>query len=188
MASVKDAIASMARNIETTTGKPIATWVALARRTGLSKHGELLKWFKDVHGIGHGYANFLAKETLKPDDDGDGDGDDALVAAQFAGTKGALKPLYDRLVGLVQSFGKDVEIAPKKNNVSLRRTKQFALLQPTTATRLDVGLILKGVAPEGRLEASGSFNAMFTHRVRITSAAEINAELKRWLKAAYDAA
>lgn len=184
MASVKDAIASMAKNIETTTGKSVATWVALARRTGFSKHGELLKWFKDAHGIGHGYANFLAKETLKPGDNGD----EALVAAQFTGPKGALKPLYDRLVGLVKSFGQDVEIAPKKNNVSLRRSKQFALLQPTTATRLDVGLILKGVASKGRLEASGSFNAMFTHRVRITSATDIDAELKQWLKAAYDVA
>jgi hypothetical protein len=31
----------------------------------------------------------------------------------------------------------------------------------------DVGLNLKGVRPKGRLEASGSFNAMVTHQVRL---------------------
>ena len=31
MATVKDAIATMAKNIESTTGKPVARWVALAR-------------------------------------------------------------------------------------------------------------------------------------------------------------
>ncbi|MGH6622418.1 MAG: DUF5655 domain-containing protein, partial [Burkholderiaceae bacterium] len=56
------------------------------------------------------------------------------------------------------------------------------------ADRLDVGLNLKGVEPAGRLEASGSFNAMVTHRVRLAKGASIDAELKRWLKQAYDAA
>lgn len=185
MASVKDAIASMVKNIAEATGKPVTTWVALVRAQGFSKHGEMLKWLKEKHGMGHGYANFIAKEALKTNEDA---GDDALVVAQFAGAKSALKPLYDQLADILCAFGSDVEIAPKKNNVSIRRSKQFALLQPSTASRLDIGLILKNVDPTGRLEASGSFNAMFTHRVRITSAKEIDAELKRWLRAAYDAA
>ena len=60
-------------------------------------------------------------------------------------------------------------------------------MQPTTATRLDVGLILPAVKPTSRLEAAGSFNAMFTHRVRLASVADVDVELKRWLKRAYDA-
>jgi hypothetical protein len=186
MATVKDALASMAKNIEATTGKPVSAWVAIARKAGHSKHGEILAWLKEKHGIGHGYANFLAREALKSDDDEGGD--DALLTAQFSGSKAALRPLYDQLIKVIGTLGPDVEIAPKKNNVSIRRRKQFALLQPSTATRLDVGLILKGVAPDDRLEASGSFNAMFTHRVRIASSREIDAQLTRWLRAAYDAA
>jgi hypothetical protein len=62
------------------------------------------------------------------------------------------------------------------------------LIQPSTATRVDVGLILKGVKPAGRLEASGSFNAMFTHRVRVGGFTEVDAELVRWLRKAYDGA
>ncbi len=46
-------------------------------------------------------------------------------------------------------------------------------------------MILKGRKPAGRLEASGSFNAMFTHRVRIAAKADIDAQFKDWLKQAY---
>jgi hypothetical protein len=87
----------------------------------------------------------------------------------------------------VHKFGKDVEISPKKAYVSLRRNKQFALVQPTTATRVDVGINLKGTAPTQRLESSGSFNAMVSHRVRVANTAEVDSELLGWLKKAYEA-
>jgi hypothetical protein len=79
-------------------------------------------------------------------------------------------------------------VSPKKTYVSLRRSKQFALVQPSTKTRLDVGLNLKGVPPAGRLEASGSFNAMCTHRVRVETAADVDAALIGWMRDAYDRA
>jgi hypothetical protein len=50
-----------------------------------------------------------------------------------------------------------------------------------------VGINLKGTEPTGRLEASGSFNTMVSHRVRLSKPAEINKELLGWLKKAYDA-
>jgi hypothetical protein len=184
MATVQEAIASMAKNIEEKTGKSVKQWVVLARGSGFAKHGEILKWLKEKHGMGHGYANYVAKEATKSGDDSD----EGLVSAQFAGAKSALRPLYDELIGVMKALGPDVEIAPKKNNVSIRRSKQFALLQPSTTKRIDVGLILKDVKPEGRLLASGSFNAMFTHRVGVESGKDIDAELKKWLKAAYRAA
>jgi hypothetical protein len=181
MATVAEATATMVKNIEASTGRKISEWVRSARASGFSKHGEILKWLKEKHAMGHGYANYIAKAAIASDDAGEED----LLAAQFAGKKAALRPLYEAMVKAVQTLGKDVEIAPKKNNVSVRRSKQFALLQPSTAERLDVGLILKGVKPTARLEASGSFNAMFTHRVRVTQKSDIDQELKSWLKQAY---
>jgi len=50
----------------------------------------------------------------------------------------------------------------KKGYLSIRRSKQFAIIQPSTATRVDVGIQLKGVEPTGRLEPSGGFNAMLS--------------------------
>lgn len=175
------------RNLETQTGKSKAQWLKLATARKLAKHSELVAWLKSEYKIGHGYANLIALRAREAEGGGVAAPDD-LVGAQYAGAKAALKPTYDKLIALVRAFGKDVEVAPKKGYVSLRRNKQFGLIQPSTAARIDLGLILKGAAPGGRLEASGSFNAMCTHRVRIEGDAGIDADVKKWLKQAYDAA
>jgi len=86
----------------------------------------------------------------------------------------------------VGAFGKDIEVSPKKAYVSLRRKKQFAIIQPSTKTRLDVGLNIKGLAPSGKLEASGSWNAMCTHRVKVEDVSGVNDELIGWIKQAYE--
>jgi hypothetical protein len=70
---------------------------------------------------------------------------------------------------------------------SLRRQKQFAIIQPSTATRVDPGINLKQLEPNGRLEAAGSFNAMVSHRVRLCRPGDVDAEVLAWLKKAYDA-
>ena len=108
--------------------------------------------------------------------------------AQYAGAKAGLRPIYDAVLTAIQKFGKDIEVSPKKAYVSLRRNKQFAIIQPSTATRIDVGINLKGTAPTERLEASGSFNAMVTHRVRVEKPNDVDGQLLSWLKKAYEAA
>ena len=180
------AVTKMIANLEERTGKSLAQWLQIARGAQLDKHGQIVKFLKTDHGLTHGYANLVAHEALQSAAAHQDDGD--LVAAQYAGKKAGLKPLYDQLIGEISAFGSDLELAPKKAYVSLRRSKQFGLLQPSTATRLDVGLNLKGVAPAGALEASGSFNAMCSHRVRVASADDITPELIGWLRQAYDAA
>ena len=72
--------------------------------------------------------------------------------------------------------------------VTVGDNKQFGLIQPSTKTRVDVGLNLKGTAPTERLEASGSFNAMVSHRVRLASVDEVDGELIGWLRQAYEGA
>ena len=185
--SVDEATASMIKNLEEKTGKSMATWVEIARSAGDLKHGQVVAFLKEKHGLGHGYANLVAHTAKGAVGEGAPAGDD-LVASQYAGDKAGLKAIYEKLVKEIAKFGKDVEISPKKTYVSVRRSKQFALIQPTTKTRLDVGINLKGAPATGRLEASGSFNAMVSHRVRVESAADVDKELIAWLKQAYDAA
>jgi hypothetical protein len=182
--SPDDAVASMIANLNEKTGKDLAAWLKIASASKLAKHGEIVKHLKDQHGVTHGYAVLIAHKALEAAQGGP-TGDDDLLEAQYAGAKAALHPIYERIVEAVRAFGGDVELAPKKGYVSLRRSKQFALVQPSTATRVDVGIQLKGVAASGRLEASGSFNAMVSHRVRLTDASEVDAELVGWLRQAY---
>ncbi|MCB9896660.1 MAG: DUF4287 domain-containing protein [Planctomycetes bacterium] len=184
MATPEEMTATMVANLERKTGKTLAQWLVVTKASKLAKHGELVKLLKSEHGMTHGFANLVAHKTLASDAGSASDTD--LVAAQYAGKKEALRPIYDALVAAVEGFGEDVVLAPKKAYVSLRRGKQFGLVQPSTATRVDVGLNLQGVPPTERLEASGSFNSMCTHRVRVSSKADIDAELKAWLKRAYD--
>ena len=86
------------------------------------------------------------------------------------------------------AFGNDVEISPKKAYVSFRRKKQFAIIQPSVKTRLDVGLNLKGVAPDSTLEAAGTWNSMCSHRAKIEEEKTINEDLFRWIREAYEQA
>lgn len=180
--------AKMVASLSETTGKSIEQWLALTKTRGAAKHGELVSWLKSEHGITHGYANLISHVTLKSDSGSMmAEGSD-LVAEMFAGDRAAMRPIFDALMTRIGTFGPDIEQAPKKGYLSLRRKTQFATLHPSTKTRFDVGVKLKGVAPSGRLESAGSWNAMVTHRVRLASADEVDAEVVGWLRRAYDMA
>jgi predicted transport protein len=112
---------------------------------------------------------------------------DAFIEQQYAGPKDALRPIYERLLQEILDFGDDIQVVPMKAYVSLRRGKQFAIIQPTTRTRVDVGLKLKGVAPSQRLN-EGGFNGMVSHLVKVTGLDDIDAELVGWLREAYEGA
>lgn len=181
----EEVAATMIANFKANTGKTLEEWVVIAKKCKLAKHGEIVSFLKADYQMGHGYANMVAQKTLAGDAAEPSGGD--LVAAQYAGPKADLRPVYDALIAAVSKFGGDVDISPKKTYVSLRRSKQFGLIQPSTATRVDVGINLKGTPPAGRLEASGSFNSMVSHRVRLEGKAGVDKELIGWLKQAYDA-
>ncbi len=184
--SPEEMAAAMIANLKEKTGKTLPQWLKITKAAKLAKHGEIVKWLKGEHGLTHGYANMIALKTLRSDSGSVAD-KDGLVNEQYAGGKASLRPIYDAVIRAVSKFGKDIEIAPKKAYVSLRRNKQFAIVQPSTKTRVDVGINLKGVPPTARLEKSGSFNAMLTHRVRIENPKQVDKELIGWLKEAYAA-
>ena len=178
--------AAMIAGLPEKTGKSLDEWLKILRESKLSKHKEFVTLLKSEHGVTHGFANMIALQALNSDSH-TASNTDSLVDSQYAGAKAAVRPIYDAILAAVKKFGGDVEISPKKAYVSLRRNKQFAIVQPSTATRVDVGICLKGTEPAGRLEAAGSFNAMVSHRVRVAKVAEVNKELIGWLKKAYDA-
>ncbi len=164
----------MIANLEKNTGVKLAGWLDRARAAGTDKHGGIIKHLKTEHGLTHGFANLVAHKLREQAAGGPTAGDD-LVTAQYAGKKAGLRPIYHALEKAVQAFGPDVEFAPKKAYVSLRRKKQFALIQPSTATRVDVGINLKDREGADRLEVSGSFNAMVSHCVRVADTNEVDA-------------
>jgi predicted transport protein len=184
--SPEEMVDAMIKNYKEKTGKTFEQWLKIAKASKLAKHGELMKHLKADHGMTHGFANLVAMKHLKADAASIGT-PTQLVDLQYKGDKAALKPIYDTLLATIRKFGKDVEVAPKKAYVSLRRNKQFAIIQPSTKTRIDVGLNLKGVKPAGKLEKAGSLGGMVSHRVRVETKKDVDAQLKKWLKDAYSA-
>ncbi len=178
---------AMVDNMPEKTGKALPEWFKLLKASGLTKHGELMKLLKGEHSLTHGYANSIAM-MFRQELEGGAPTEKDLVSAQYAGDKAALRPIYDSLIKGIQQFGEDVEISPKKTYVSLRRAKQFGLIQPSTKTRVDVGINSKTLKAYGALEDSGSFNSMCSHRVRLSSPADVNDQLLQWLEAAYEEA
>jgi predicted transport protein len=177
-------IETMISNLHKSTGKTLEEWIAIVKKGSFAKHGEIISFLKEKHGLTYGYANLVA-HRLNGSDAGSVENKDELIEKQYQG-KEHFKPLYDQLMGEILKFGADIEVAPKNAYVSLRRKKQFAILQPATKTRFEIAVNLKGQAPTGRLEAVTASNAMCSHRINIADAREIDSEVIGWLKLAYD--
>lgn len=190
MSTIDEALQTQIRNIEEKYGKSPAEWIALIRESGITKHIEIIAMLKSQYGVTHGSANRLALIAREADAASiiraaKATGSDPIDDI-YSGKKAGLKPLHDTLITTITTFGNDIEVALKKGYVSVRRKKQFAMLQPTTVSRIDVGLILKDAPTIGRLESASGLNAMFTHRIRVSNIKDIDEQLITWLKQAYD--
>lgn len=183
MSSIEQQIATQLANIEMSTGRSVAEWSKLIRESGLDKHGQLVAMLKERYGLGHGNANLLVIKARELAAGGPTD-DQALIDSHYAGKNAGLRPLYEAVVAAVKGFGTDVELAPKKTYVSLRRRKQFGQVGPA-AGQLEVCLNLPGHGGTERLRPT---SGMATHRVRINAEAELDDELLGWLKEAYQRA
>ena len=167
------------------TGQSLDHWIKVIKESGLQKHGEILKFLKTHHNFTHGYANFVSLKARGSDAASKEPQD--LVASQYE-KKPHMIPWYEKLIEITKQFGSDVEIVPKKSSVSLRRKRQFALIQPSTKTRMDLGLKYNDRPVDGRLESSGPFGAMCSHRVQIKQLEDIDEQVVNWLKDAYEEA
>jgi hypothetical protein len=172
--------------IQAKTGKTPEDFRELAAKKGLTQYGEIMAWLKADYGLGHGHANVIAQlivhhdePKITPDD---------KIAKLFAGNKEKWRKPYDALLAKLNKFGPDLTVASTDTYISLLRGgKKFGIVQ-ITAERMDLGIKLKGVEPTDRLEAAGKWNAMVTHRVRITEPKQIDKDVIAWLKQAYSAA
>src|SRR5258708_3043159 len=130
MSTVDEALKSQIRNIEATYGRPITGWIEVVRASGKTKHTDVVAMLKDKYTMAHGAAHrvsIVAREAL-----GNrqtlGDPETDIVDALYAGKKAALRPIHDKLLATILALGKDIEIAPKKGYLSLRRRKQVAMV------------------------------------------------------------
>ena len=175
-----------AENLVKRTGKTLDEWVAFAKRSGPAASTERRAWLK-AQGVTTNYAWWISDVAEGKNRSVDAYDPEALVEAMFAGKKAPLLPIYERLLKLALSLGRDVTASPGKTIVPLYRAHVFAQIKPTTNTRIDLGLALGGLKATGRLISTGGFEKKdrITHRIPISSLDEIDADVKAWLKKAY---
>ena len=104
----------------------------------------------------------------------------------YVGPKAALRPVHEALLARMAGFGA-FEAAPKQKYVSYRRNRQFAMIGPATNTRVELGLNVKNLPEHARLQKMPA-GRMCDFRVDLTDAAQVDADVVAWLRAAYDAA
>jgi hypothetical protein len=175
------------------TGRSLDEWLRLIKKSGPKDEKARREWLKTEHGLGTNSAWWLAERAEGKGAEGD-DPDAYLKAAEgyvekmFSGPKSGLRPIYDALLKLGLSAGKEAKACPCQTIVPLYRNHVFAQIKPTTRTRIDFGFALGDTKATGRLIDTGGFakRDRITHRIEITSLKDIDDEVKRWLKVAYE--
>ncbi len=176
------------------TGRSMEEWLALVKMEGPKDEKSRREWLKTKHKIGTNKASWIAERA-----EGKGweNTPEAYLKAavqyveeQYAGPKEKLWPIFDELLRLGKSIGSDVKACPCRTIVPLYREHVFAQIKPTTNSRIDLGFALmhyKGKWPKRLIDTGGlAKKDRITHRIEITAVEQIDGEVKKWLKTAYD--
>jgi hypothetical protein len=170
-------------NIQARTGKSAGEIAAKVRGRGLSKPGEIIAWLKDEYGLGRGHA--MAIVSLVRSEGQLARSPDDRLGTYFTGARAKWRAAFDCLAEHARTFGPDVSVSAGATYLSLLKSgRKFAIVQALGA-RLDIGLKLKAEAAAQPLEHSAAWNAMVTHRVRISDESQLDTQVFGWLKQAY---
>jgi hypothetical protein len=177
------------------TGRRMEEWIALVKKEGPKEEKARREWLMTKHKVGTRDAGWIAERA-------EGKGGDLdtpelylknavrYVEEQYAGPKEKLRPIYEELLNLGRSIGTDVKACPCRTIVPLYREHVFAQIKPTTNSRIDLGFALthyKGKLPKRLIDTGGlAKKDRITHRIEITSAEQIDDDVKKWLKTAYN--
>ena len=180
--------------LKSKSGRSLEEWLALVKKEGPKDEKSRREWLKTKHKLGTNSAWWIAGRA---EGKGEDDSPEAYlksaakyVEEQYAGPKEKLRSIFDVLLKLGRSMGDDVKVCPCKTIVPLYRQHVFAQIKPTTNSRVNLGFALthyKGKLPQRLIDTGGLVKKdRITHRIELTSVSQIDAEVKKWLKTAYD--
>jgi predicted transport protein len=174
------------RGLPEKTGKSLEEWVAVVGTTGLTGFKERVDWLKREHGLGDIQAEMVVygadnSGPLIPEDT------TKLLDAQYEGRKAPLRPILDAIEEEALLLGPDVKAEVRTTYVSFVRRRSFAIVQPSAATRVDLGLVLHDAPESDRLLPAGSFGSgRINYRVPLENLDDVDGEVLGWLRMAYE--
>ena len=167
------------------TGEGLEAWNSRIREQDFADEASLRKWLTEQGVTGYpamllvmerfGYPDYLQATA------------DELIEGQYADREN-LRPILDAIFALLPGVG-NVEVQARKTYVALltpRRT--FAAVQPTTRSRIDLGVRLSPKQePTARLERARNFGqSSVTHIIRLGLPEAVDDEVEGWLRKAYE--
>jgi len=175
-----------ARLLQARTGQGVAEWnerIAAVTPANRADESALRKWLSAEGVTGYaqallvwetfGYPGFLVADA------------EELIDRQYA-DRPQLRPVFDAVIASLPALPGPVTVQARGTLVSLvspRRT--FAVLKPTTKSRVDLGLRLDTTTPEGRIQPARDLGQA-TVRIPLTTPGEVDDEVRAWLTKAYD--
>jgi hypothetical protein len=176
------------------TGRNLEEWCALIRKEAPKDLAARREWLKTKHKIGTNTAWWLAERA-----DGQPTWDESpeaylaiapkYVDEMFSGPKAELRPIADALMRMARDVADDIKFCPCQTIIPFYREHVIAQIKPSTRTRIDFGLSLGPSIPfTARLKDTGGLKKKdrITHKVEITKISDLDAQLKKWLRKAYD--
>jgi predicted transport protein len=167
------------------TGRSLAEWVALVGTSGVDPldQNAVRRWLREVHGVKQNsqwaISDAVARAAgwVRPSME-------QYIDQQYTGRKAALRPIFEAVREAARALGDDVSVEGRGTYIPFVRRRQFAAVAPT-ATRVDLGLRLPEPPPSGRLD-KGPLPGSSTHRIPLSSVADVDDEVLALLRAAYD--
>jgi Domain of unknown function (DUF5655) len=171
--------------LERQTGEGVEAWNAKIAQRSPTTTAELNAWLAE-QGV-TGYPQMLLRYETFGYPDYLLAGADELMDGQYA-DRPQLRPILDALLAVAPSLV-EVEVQARKTYVTLLTPKRtFASIEPTSRTRVDLGMRLPDAKPEGRLqEAKSMGQSAVTVRIGLSSVDDVDDEAMDWLRRAYEA-
>lgn len=186
MTSPSDMMNSVRDSMKERTGKTLEEWVEVVKVSGIDPLDQksVRNWLKSEHGILQNsqwaIADAAARAAgwVRPSVEG-------YIDAQYQGEKAVLRPIFDALREIIEGLGEDVAVEGRGGYTPFVRKRQFAAVQASTKTRVDLGLRFKE-APESALLSTSSLPGQSTHKVGLSSVEDITDELVGLIRLAYE--
>lgn len=185
MTSPTDMMASVTDSMKERTGRTLEEWIRLVFASNLDPLDQktVRNWLKDQGVLQNSQwtiadAAARAAGWERPSVEG-------YIDSQYVGEKASLRAIFDALREIIEELGEDVTVEGRGGYTPFVRKRQFAAVQASTKTRVDLGLRFRQ-APDSELLSTTSLPGQSTHKLGLTASEQITDEVRELIQLAYE--